>query len=77
MMRGVSEATHIPVQKPKPDVSIRKLQYCEHLIMMRMMRMMMMVMMMRMMRMVLMMRMMVKMMTARQESLLIIFLHAH
>ena len=34
MMRGVSEATHIPVQNPKPDVSIRKVQYFEHLMMM-------------------------------------------
>ena len=33
MMRGVSEATHIPVQKPKPDARVKKLQYCEHLVM--------------------------------------------
>ena len=26
MMRGVSEATHIPVQNPKPDARVRKLQ---------------------------------------------------
>ena len=31
MIRGVSEATHMPVQKPNPDVRTRKLQYCEHL----------------------------------------------
>ena len=33
MMRGVSDATHIPVQKPKPDARVKKLQYCEHLVM--------------------------------------------
>ena len=32
MMRGVSEATHIPVQNPKPDARVRKLQYFEHLV---------------------------------------------
>ena len=32
MMRGVSEATHIPVQNPNPDARVRKLQYFEHLV---------------------------------------------
>jgi len=31
MIRGVSEATHMPVQKPNPEVRTRKLQYCEHI----------------------------------------------
>ena len=39
MMSGVSEATHIPVQKPKPEARVRKLQYFEHLMMMMIMRM--------------------------------------
>ena len=33
MMRGVSDATHIPVQNPKPDARVKKLQYWEHLVM--------------------------------------------
>merc|ERR1719219_3306316 len=32
MMSGVSEATHIPVQNPKPDARVKKLQYWEHLV---------------------------------------------